>query len=137
MADITVTATSVVKGSGATIATNETFGETVTAGQAVYKSTTDGLIYKSDANSAAAAKTVYGVALNGGAVSQPASVLTAGPITIGATVAVGTIYVLSGTAGGIAPHGDLASGMTTCIIGVATSTTVINVNIFNSAAAVP
>lgn len=134
-ADLTITAANVAlvtgnsdKGSNA--------GATITAGQLCYKDSSN-LWQLSDANSAAAAKTIGGVSLHASLSGQPLAVQNSGTITIGATVAVGTIYVLSGTAGGIAPHGDLASGMTTCILGVATSTTVITINIFNSGAAVP
>jgi hypothetical protein len=134
-ADITITATSVAKGSGATVTTYYA-GETITAGQVLYLHT-DGLVYKSDSNGTSAQKAANGIALNGGATGQPVAVQTAGSITIGATVATGTIYVVSGTAGGIAPHGDLASGMETIIIGVATSTTVIALNFYDSGASVP
>jgi hypothetical protein len=59
-------------------------------------------------------------------------VQTAGPITIGAGAApaVGTIYCLSATAGGIAPSADLATGNRTTILGVgaATNAIVLRVN---------
>lgn len=133
-ADITVTATSVKLSSGTSTAYNA--GETITAGQCLYLHT-DGLVYKSDSNGTSAQKALIGIALNGGATGQPIAVQTSGTITIGATTAVGTIYVVSGTAGGIAPHGDLASGMTTIIIGVADTTGSIKLNIYNSQVAVP
>lgn len=128
MADLTITATSVVAGSSATT-TNGILGETVTAGQAVYKAA-DGLYYKADNNSATAlARQATGIALNGGAINQPVPVLTAGPITIGATVTAGVAYYLSDTAGGICPVADLGAGEYPCLLGMATSTTVIDVKI--------
>jgi hypothetical protein len=70
-----------------------------------------------------------GITLNSGAAGQPASYLTSGPITIGATVAVGTIYAISNTSGLIALASDNASGDFITTLGVATSTTVLNVKI--------
>lgn len=134
MADLTITAASVVAGSGATIE-NGTAGVAITAGQCVYKDTSS-LYQLSDANGAAATKTVDGIALHGAAASQPLTILKAGSITIGASVTAGLVYVLSATPGGIAPSADLASGWTTCILGVATSATVISVSRFNSGGAV-
>lgn len=129
-------------GSGAQVDRSGNAGATITAGQLVYKDS-NSLWQLSDANGAAAAKTIGGVALHASLSGQPLAVLQSGPITIGATVAVGAIYGLSATAGGIAVYGnagpasDLVTGMTTCILGVATTTAIIQVQIMNSGAAVP
>ncbi len=133
-ADITVTATSVKLTSGTSSIYNA--GETITAGQALYLHT-DGLVYKSDANASATTKAITGISLNGGATGQPIVVQTGGTITIGATVAVGTIYVVSATAGGIAPSTDLASTWGTIIIGVADTTGTIKLQFFDSGVDVP
>lgn len=130
--DLVITAGSVLKGSGASVTTYYA-GETITAGQALYLHT-DGLVYKSDANGTAAQKAITGIALNGGSINQAISVQTAGSITIGATVTTGLIYVLSATAGGIAPSADLASGWETIILGVATSASVIALSFYDSGA---
>lgn len=128
MADLTITAASVVAGSGS-ITTTGTLGETVTAGQAVCKNSS-GLWVKADSNSATALlRQATGIALNGGAVSQPVRVLTGGPITIGATLTAGVAYYLSDTAGGICPVADIGSGEYVCLIGIAASTSVLNVDI--------
>jgi hypothetical protein len=128
MADISITAASVVAGSGATAVTG-TLGETVTAGQAVCKNSSNVWV-KADANSATALlRQATGIALNGGAVSQPVRVLTAGPITIGATLTAGLAYYLSDTPGGICPVADIGSGEYVCLLGLATSTSVLNVDI--------
>jgi len=52
-----------------------------------------------------ATTSVIGVALNGGSINQPAQVdtLDLTGMTIGATVANGTSYYLSDTAGGVSP----------------------------------
>lgn len=128
MADLTITAANVVSGSGA--ATQQgVFGATVTAGQVVY-SDANGLWQLADNDSVTAtARHAVGIALNGGAINQPAVVQTAGPITIGATLTAGTDYYLSANPGGICPRTDLVTGKTVCLLGLAASTTVLNIGI--------
>lgn len=129
MSDLSVTAASVVQGTGAGIDRTANAGETITAGQAVYKAAT-GKWMKADNNAGTAiARTPQGIALNGAALDQPLAVQKSGPITIGATLTAGVAYYLSGTAGGICPVGDLTTGMYPTILGIATSTTVLDVDI--------
>lgn len=137
MADITITAGNVLKGTGAKTRAVR-YGGTITAGMAVYEDTSDSSDCKAadcDASSTTAA--VAGIALNGGADGQPGEILTEGPITIGGTAVVGTIYVLSGNAGGIAPSTDLAQNDYVSVIGVGISATQIYVKINNSGVQVP
>jgi hypothetical protein len=110
MADLSVTASQVVAGSDAEYYDGSS-GETITAGQVCYISTTDNLIYKADADSQSRAD-VKGIALHGASASQPLRLQTKGTITIGAaaSIAVGTVFWLSQTAGGIAPFVDLDAG---------------------------
>ena len=132
MADLTITAANVVAGTNATVR-NEILGATVTAGQVVYLDSTDNRIKLADNNSAtAAARAPHGIALNGGATGQPVRMLTGGDITIGATMTAGVAYYLSDTPGGICPVADLAAGEYPTIIGIATSTTVLNVAIHSA-----
>jgi hypothetical protein len=128
MADLTVTATSVVKGTGA-ITETLIAGAAITAGQSLYKDASDANKAKlTDADSAtAAARVFHGIALNGAASGQPVVVQTGGIITIGATVAVGVAYYLSDTAGSICPFADLESGDYPTIIGIGVSTTQIKI----------
>lgn len=129
MADITVTAASVVAGADSTT-TSGTAGVTITAGQAVYLDTTTGKWALADADSATVAqRRAAGIALNGAALNQPIKVLTSGDVTIGATVTAGVAYYLSGTAGGICPVADIGTGEYVNLIGIATSATVIRVGI--------
>jgi hypothetical protein len=58
-----------------------------------------------------------------------------GPLTVGATMTAGVAYYLSDTAGGICPVADLATGEYPSVLGIATSTTVLNVNIQTSGVA--
>jgi Uncharacterized conserved protein (DUF2190) len=129
MADLSITAANVVAGSGAKKATG-TAGAAITAGQVVYFETATSSYKLADTDSATAAvRSPAGIALHGAASGQPLTVLTSGPVTIGATVAVGDVYYLSGTAGGLAPFADVAAGDYPCIIGICTSTSVLNVKI--------
>lgn len=132
MADISITAANVVAGTGAAITTG-TAGATITAGQALYLDSTTSTWKLADTDSAtAAARVLKGVALNGAASGQTVAVCTGGPVTIGATIAAGVFYYLSGTAGGICPVADVAAGDYPAIVGYGISTTVLQVNVVNS-----
>lgn len=123
MADLAITATQVLPGTGARYA-DGTAGAAITAGQVCYQSTSDTmLLADADAGTPAAAN-ARGIALNGAAIGQPVRIQTEGTITLGAAAAPvkGTVYVLSGTAGGIAPVADLAAGDRVTVIGVGGTT---------------
>jgi hypothetical protein len=129
MADLTITAASVIAGSGADIE-HGTAGATITAGQTVYRDAATGKYLLADSNSAtAAARTPRGIALNGAANGQPLAILKGGPITIGATVTAGVAYYQSDTPGGICPVADVGSGEYSCVLGIATSAAVVAVEI--------
>lgn len=129
MADISITAANVVKGSNAVVEAG-TAGATITAGQVVYKDAADGKYKLADADSAtAAAKAPRGIALNGASDGQPLSIIRSGDVTIGATLTAGTAYYLSPTPGGIAPLADVLSGDDVVLIGLAESTSVLAVDI--------
>jgi hypothetical protein len=136
MADLTITAANVVAGSGARVE-HGTAGATITAGQVVYlDSTTTGKWQLADNNSATAAvRSPRGIALNGASLNQPIAVQTDGPLTIGATLTAGVAYYLSDTPGGICPVADLTSGEYPTLLGLATSTSVLDVDIQNSGVA--
>ena len=129
MADLSITAASVVAGSGAR-KVNGVAGATITAGQVVYLDSSDSKYKLADNDSATAAvRSPAGIALHAASSNQPLTILTAGPITIGATVAAGDVYCMSSTAGGICPVADIAAGDYNTIIGIGTSTTVIDVKL--------
>jgi hypothetical protein len=129
MADLTITAASVVAGSNANVERGS-FGEAVTAGQAVYKSPTTSKYMRADSNSVTPqARDALGIALNGGALDQPAEIQKSGRITLGATLTAGTDYYLSDTPGGICPRADVGTGEYVCLLGLAESTSVLDLNI--------
>ena len=134
MADLTITAANVVASANA-VRESGTAGATITAGQLVYLDTTDMKYKLADNNGAAALRVPNGIALNGAANNQPLVIQKAGDITIGATMTAGVAYYLSDTPGGICPVADLASGEYPCIIGIAKSTSLLDVGIHPSGVA--
>jgi len=132
MSDLSVTAANCVPGADARLEAGFA-GETITAGMAVYKAST-GLWMKADSNSATAlARQATGIAMCGSSLNQPITVQKSGSLTLGATLTAGTAYYLSDTAGGICPVADVGSGEYVDLIGVATSTSVLQLG-FNYSA---
>jgi hypothetical protein len=130
MADLVITAASVIAAAGGTVDRSGIAGATITAGKAVYQDAATGKYLLADDNSAtAAARVPAGIALNGASDGQPLAILRGGDITIGAAVTPGVVYYLSDTPGGICPVADLASGEYPCALGIAKSATVIALDI--------
>ena len=129
MADLVITAASVLAGANA-VRDSGSAGEAISAGQAVYRSSTTNKWMLADSDSATAeAKKATGIALNGASLNQPLAVLKSGDITIGAAVVAGTAYYLSNTPGGVCPVADVGAGEDVCLIGLAKSATVLAVAI--------
>lgn len=121
MADIVVTAANVAWVSGGTDI--YLCGEAITQGQPIALDESDSKVYRSDANSATAARqTVTAIALSAGSANQLIVGQTDGIIQIGGTTSQGVPYVASATAGGIAPHTDLAAGWKVIQIGAGLAT---------------
>lgn len=137
MADLTITAANVVAAADAKIGRG-TAGAAITAGQSLYLDSADGRMKLADANSGtAAARSCAGIALHAASSGQPIAYAYEGDVNPGATLTVGEIYVLSATAGGIAPEGDLTTGHYVGILGVATTASNLRLRINNSGVAVP
>ena len=130
MADLTITAANVLQTDGNF--TDGTAGATITAGQTVYLDATTNRWKLAQADGTSAEASLRGVALHGASNGQPLRVLTSGRYNPGATVAVGTVYVVSATAGGIAPIADLVATNYVSILGVGTTTSEITVSLCNS-----
>lgn len=132
MADISITASSVVAGTGSDAEFGSGIaGVAITAGQVVCIDDADGNKVKlADTNAATTAlRTPVGVAVGGAAVGQRVVYQKAGDYTVGGTVAAGTPYFASATAGGIAPVADLASGHYTALVMMGRTTSVARINI--------
>lgn len=136
MADLTITAASVLKGTGAVTAAGVA-GATITAGVPLYIDTANGNVLKpADANVTLLTATVAGIALHASLTGQPIVYQTAGVIAIGATVVLGMPYCVSIAVGLIRPISDVASTEFLSIIGIATSVTDITLGIVNPTAAI-
>ncbi len=121
MTDISVTAASVTWVSGVREAKGIA-GATITPGQAIYLDTTTNTYKLADANVAAAA-VVAGVALDSAVSGRPFLFAPPGAvINFGATLAAGTIYELSETAGGICPSADIGTGVYVNVIAIGAGT---------------
>lgn len=129
MVDIVITPASVIKGATSSVQ-HGTAGATITAGEAVYLDSATGTFKLANCGAAATAG-AYGIALNGADTGQPLAVHRAGAITIGGTLTAGTAYYLSATDGGICPFADLVATDAVVQLGLASSTTVLEVQIQN------
>lgn len=104
----------------------------ITAGQVLYK-LLNGTYGLADANGTTPAFKVAGIALNDAGPGQPVQLVTNDVAFVsGGTMTKGTIYILSGTPGAIAPVADLTTGWNRQILGVALSSTVLYLKIINS-----
>jgi hypothetical protein len=131
MADYVITGADVRPAAGAA-EQKIILGETLGSGVPIYKKSTDKKAYKADANASKEAATVIGITTTGGVAGQTALYLPSGNrITLSAVMAVGDIVHLSAAAGGMGPDAP-ASGSWVTVLGVAESTSVLNINIFNS-----
>lgn len=130
MADVTITAANVKAGANAKTRRGIA-GATIAAGQVVYETVIGGVpkVLLADCNASITTASAVGIALNNAANDQPIEyVIEDDDFTVGGTLSLSAagargIYVLSGTPGGIAPQGDLASGDYPVVLGVAKSTT--------------
>lgn len=125
MADLSQTAANVKPGENITPRMRQA-GEAITQGMPYYISVTDSKAYQTDANDGAAKAEVRGIALTGAAIDGWFVAQESGLINVGATLAVGTLYVVSATKGAIAPIGDITSGQYVSSIGIATTTALLN-----------
>lgn len=125
--DLSITATSVTPSANAVIR-DGIAGAAITAGKLLYRDSADSYKLKlADANDASSVvRTVCGIAINSASTGTPCKYVVTDPaLVIGGTVANGTVYVLSATAGGVAPLADATTGWYVFVIGVGTSTTTV------------
>jgi hypothetical protein len=127
MADISITAANVVNVSAST--ESGTSGTSVAAGTVVYKDPVTKKYLLADSDGLPAARIPAGLALNGAFINQPVFIAKSGPIVVGGTLVPGTAYYLSNTPGGICPFADVGTGENSVLLGIATSTTVLDIDI--------
>ncbi len=138
MADISVTAASVIPSGSATISEG-VCGATIVAGQTVYVDTANSNVLKLAYNAGTLLQgTVAGIALNGGASGQTIRYVTQDPaLVLGCTMTVGDAIYLGGVAGGLTlTTTDLDTGEFCSIIGICSVlNSTINMKIIRSGAA--
>ena len=128
MADLVIVEASIAAAADATIIQG-TSGATVLQGQPVYLNSSNQYVL-ADTDLSAAAAVVAGISLNSTTSGQPIDLIAGGTLTVGGSgVAVGTVYVLSGAAGKIAPAVDLANGDFTTVLGIGLTSSTIKVGI--------
>jgi len=131
MADISQTAANVKRGSTTTPTQSVLYGETIVQGQPLYRAT-DGKWYRCDANDGVAKAVVGGISLtpgvadDGGTIALPSSTPGASLVNLGATLAVGEVYGVSAAVGAIAPISDITSTQFVSVIGIATTTALLD-----------
>lgn len=133
MADLAITAANVQVGASPTYGEGIA-GAAIAAGKSIFIDTTDANKIKltdADAGVAVAAK-CDGISLHAAEVGQPIKYQKTGEIMIGATLAVGTIYITSDTPGGIRPVADVDSGDVLGIIGWAKDAATLKLGIQNT-----
>jgi hypothetical protein len=128
MAAVSITAANVGIGDGATIEILEV-GETVTHGEVLYfdSANVDYRLADADVESTAKAKgiSVTSAAADGSFVVA----VTRGPLVLGGGLTQGVEYYLGTTPGEIVPKADLVTGDYVTRLGIASSTTVLQVDI--------
>ena len=123
MANLTVTAANVQVTANTLLAT-AIANVAITAGQSVAIDATTKKAILADAD-LAGANIAAGVAVNSAAASQICVYAVGGDIVAGATLVKGTTYVVSATAGAIAPQADLTTAAAIGILGIARDTTTL------------
>lgn len=125
--DLSITASNVSPSANAVFQT-ATAGVTITAGQLLYKDSSDRKVYLADANSGTAGvRDCVGIAVTSSAAGAPCTyVVEDSALQIAASgLTNGTIYILSATAGGLAPAADATTGWYVTVVAVAKSATTI------------
>lgn len=125
--DVSITASNVKPSVDAVLRRDWIAGESITAGQLVYRSASDYKIYKADCDSATAGvRDCIGIAVTSSANGAPVVVCMEDPnLILGGTTTNGTIYILSATAGGIAPAADGTTNWYVTVVAVGKSSTVV------------
>ena len=121
MANLTQTAANVglTANSASTTATVVQAGEAITQGMPVYLLSSK--YYKADASALGSAAATHLAVTPAATDEYFVAVPTGGTVDLGATLTVGTTYVVSATAGAIAPEADLLTGEFVTSLGVASA----------------
>ncbi len=137
MSNVTITAASLLAADGA-LKRRRIAGEALAQGDAYYIDPSDRRAKKSRANGTVAQAAFDGIALAAvAAAEQPFEGIEGGDVDVGANLTVGVPYVISATAGKIAPLADLAQGNKITGVGYAVDTGTLRIAKCPTGAAVP
>ena len=138
MANLSITANSVVPSTSAVKLNGGKAGEAIAAGELVYLTSTSNTYSLADANDNTKLP-VAGIAGNSAGTGQALQVIVSDPsLTIGTHgVALGTPYFLSATAGKACPLADLTTGDYTTAVFITKTTTTVSFGILAGGAAIP
>lgn len=130
MADLTITASALLAGANATVL-HGIAGLAIAAGKSVYLDAATDTVKLSDNDDASAdVRAASGISLNAtAAAGQPVSYIKGGDLAMGAILTKGESYCVSGTPGGICPRADVVSTDDPIILGIASSTSNLQVGI--------
>jgi hypothetical protein len=113
-----------------TFASLPRYGATISAGQSVYQDSADSKWKPADANASATTAAAKGIAVTPGVDGGYGIVATGGGvILVGATMVVGTTYNVGSVTGSIVPNADLATGDYVTTLGVASTSTQLDLSI--------
>tara|TARA_B100000424_G_scaffold270667_1_gene270687 strand:+ start:823 stop:1248 length:426 start_codon:yes stop_codon:yes gene_type:complete len=137
--NLTITTGDVAVEDGGTIVKSVQFGEAVTAGEPVYRSSSDGKYRLGDASAAATAR-VIGIVYEAADADAYGFIVTNGSMDVGATLVPGRVYAVSDTAGSICAvnaNYEAESGIFITTLGVAVATDQLDVRIQAYGSAIP
>ena len=129
MANLSQTAANVAVGASTTRIQVVQAGESITQGMPVYRLSSDGKYYQSDANVSATTADCDGIAITPSATNSYFAIAlpgTGSKVNLGATLTVGTTYVVSATKGAIAPIADLTTADYVTILGTASTAALLD-----------
>ncbi len=133
MANVSVTAADVRGPAEQRYVKQDTAGEAATAGTWLYRKDSDQKLWLADADTSEDTATVVGFALTNADADGPITYAIGGDVDVGGTLVKGRSYILSDDSGGLmSPESDIGSGDYHTFLGVASSTTNLTINIYNS-----
>jgi len=116
-----------VKSSSNAVAQNVQYGEAVDQGEVVYLKS-DGKYWLAN-NSTTTLAAAVGVALTPNIADGWGLIATAGDVDLGATLAIGTIYVVGSTSGAIHPEADVLTTEIVTVVGYGKTAALLTLDI--------
>lgn len=126
MVDLVITASDVDNISGSQRTAEA--GVAIAAGQVVYIDSSN-LVQLCEKDQTAVEAAAVGFALNAAGIGQPVTYQVGGVIDLGVVLTTGAVYVVGAGPGGIAPVADIVSTNFVTILGIAISSTNLQIGV--------